>query len=421
MGLGVVGSGVAAALLEQSEEIRSKAGIAIRLKKALVRDSGKPRDPALPRGIVTTNPEEILDDSGIHIVVEVMGGFQPAAAYLERSLSSGKHVVTANKEVMAQAGPELSVLAEKHGVNLLFEASVGGGIPIVGCLMNELLANDVFSIRGIINGTTNYILTRMAQHHTSFGEALKEAQDLGYAEADPTSDVEGFDAGYKLAILSSLAYHHRVAPEEIYRQGITSLEAKDFQYADELGYAIKSLAIATLEGGAIQARLYPALVPSEHMLAKVDGVYNAVEVEGNLSGKVLFHGMGAGRKPTTSAVLGDIIETTRRIRGQRPPERMFQDQRTLKVEPIDGLESRYYLRLTVADRPGVLAQIAHVFGEGGISLASVLQKDNDPEEQTAELVITTHLAHEASVQDALVRLAALPVVSLINNLLRIES
>ncbi len=420
MGLGVVGAGVAAALEDQADAIHSKTGVALKLKKALVRNAAKQRDPGLAQGVLTTNPEEILDDDEVQIVVEVIGGFDPASEYLKRALTAGKHVVTANKEVMAQVGPELSGLAEKHGVSLLYEASVGGGIPIVGCLMNELLANDVFSIRGIINGTTNYILTRMAQQHTSFEQALREAQELGYAEADPTSDIEGFDAGFKLAILSSLAYHHRVSPEDIYRQGIASLEAKDFRYADELGYAIKSLAIATMEGDTIQARLYPALVPLEHMLAKVDGVYNAVEVEGSLSGKVLFHGMGAGREPTTSAVVGDLIEAARRIAAHSPPTPQVQQRRQLRIEPIDDLESRYYLRLTVADRPGVLAQIARVFGDGGISLASVLQKDSDPVEQTAEIVITTHLAREASVQGSLGQLAGLSVVSRIDNLLRIE-
>jgi len=306
-------------------------------------------------------------------------------------------------------------------VSLLFEASVAGGIPIVGCLMNQLLANDIVSIRGIINGTTNYILTQMAQQHTSFEQALGEAQQLGYAESDPTNDVEGIDAGFKLAILSSLAYHHRVSPDDIYRQGITSLEAKDFQHAAELGYAIKSLAIATLEGDTIQARLYPALVPLDHMLAKVDGVYNAVEVDGSLCGQVLFHGRGAGSEPTTSAVVGDVIEAARRIASQAPPAAQVHHQRALSIKPIDDLETRYYLRLTVADRPGVLAQISRIFGDGGISLASVLQKDSDPAEKTAELVITTHQAREASVQKALVKVAGLEVVPRINNLLRIEA
>ena len=313
MGLGVVGGGVAAALLGQREEIIRKIGRPVNLKKILVRDPDKPRESGIPSDLLTTNPEDILTDPAIHVVVEVMGGTKPAARYLNDALSSGKHVVTANKEVMAKHGPELMSLAQGRGVNLLFEASVGGGIPIVGCLMNELLANQVHSIRGIINGTTNYILTRMANQFTDFHQALAEAQEMGYAEADPTNDVEGTDAAYKLAILASLAFHQQVQPEEVYRQGIGSLEAKDFRYAHELGFAIKSLAIATRENGAIRARVHPSLVPLDHMLAKVDGAYNAVEVEGNLCGRVLFHGLGAGREPTTSAVVGDLIEIGRKI------------------------------------------------------------------------------------------------------------
>jgi len=420
MGLGSVGGGVAATLLARSDTLSDKIGLPISLKKILVRDLGKPRDSAIPQGLLTTNPEDILDDDDIHVVVEVIGGVTPACGFLKRALSAGKHVVTANKEVMAQSGPELFRLAEENRVNLLFEASVAGGIPIVGCLMNELLANDVFSIRGIINGTTNYILTRMAHQNTDFQQALSEAQDLGYAESDPTNDVEGIDAVYKLSILSSLAFHHRVSPQDIYRQGISSLEANDFRYANELGYAIKSLAIASLENESIQARVYPALIPVDHMLAKVDGVYNAVEVEGSLCGKVLFHGMGAGREPTTSAVVGDLIEIARRIGVHGPPSPMVQNGRPLTISSIDDLETRYYLRLTVADQPGVLAQISKILGDGGISLASVIQKDSDPAEQTAELVITTHPAREASVQKSLQQVSDLEVVTRINNILRIE-
>ena len=421
LGLGVVGGGVAATLQAQSESIRRKTGLPVRVKKILVRDSGKHRDTSTAPDLLTIDPDDILGDGEIQVVVEAIGGSNPAGGYLKRALTSGKHVVTANKEVMAQSGPELAALAEKHGVNLLFEASVGGGIPIVGCLMNELVANDVFSIRGIINGTTNYILTRMARDHTDFHQALAEAQQLGYAEADPTSDIEGLDAGFKLAILSSLAYHHRVAPEDIYRQGIASLEPKDFQYADELGYAIKPLAVATLTDDTIQARLYPAMVPQDNMLAKVDGVYNAVEVEGNLCGKILFHGMGAGSGPTTSAVVGDVIEIGRRISSQGPPATQVKHWRELRVESIDALVTRYYIRLTVPDKSGVLAQIARVFGDCEISLASVLQKDANPAEQTAELVITTHEAREESVQKALGQLGRLEVVNRVNNMLRIES
>ncbi len=420
MGLGSVGGGVAATLLNRSDALSDKIGLPIGLKKILVRDLGKTRDTAVPPELLTANPEDILDDGDIHVVVEVIGGVTPAEDYLKRALSSGKHVVTANKEVMAQSGPELFQLAEQNRVNLLFEASVAGGIPIVGCLMNELLANDLFSIRGIINGTTNYILTRMAHENTDFHQALGEAQDRGYAESDPTNDVEGIDAVFKLSILASLAFHHRVSPQDIYRQGISSLEANDFRYANELGYAIKSLAVATLENGSIQARVYPALIPLDHMLAKVDGVFNAVEVEGSLCGRVLFHGMGAGREPTTSAVLGDLIEIARRMGVQGSPAPMVQKGRSLSVKTIDDLESRYYLRLTVADRPGVLAQISKILGDGGISLASVIQKDSDPDDNTAELVITTHPAREASLQNSLKQVSELDVVTRINNLLRIE-
>ena len=418
--MGVVGSGVAATLLDQSDAISRKIGYPVTLKKVLLRDPHKPRDLTIPNGMVTTNPEDILADPSIQIVVEVIGGTQPATGYLKDALSAGKHVVTANKEVMAKHGPELLELAQKNRANLLFEASVGGGIPIVGCLMNQLLANDLLSVRSIINGTTNYILTRMAYHNADFHQVLKEAQEQGYAEADPTNDVEGFDAVYKLSILASLAFHRRVAPEDIYRQGISRLQAQDFRYARELGYAIKSLATATLENGHIQARVYPALVPLEHMLAKVDGVYNAVEVAGSLCGQVLFHGRGAGREPTTSAVVGDVMEIARRINQHGSPPPVIPMDQPWEIRPIDDLESRYYLRLNVADQSGVLAQIAQILGDGDISIAAVLQKDTNPVEQTAEIVITTHPSREASVQQSLRRVSELEVVREVSSLLRIE-
>ena len=424
LGLGVVGGGVAAALLEQSAAISVKAGRTLHLKKALVRDAAKPRDSTIPARLITANPEEILADPDIGLVVEVIGGVNPAAQYLKEALTAGKHVVTANKEVMAKHGPELLALARRQGVNLLFEASVGGGIPILGCLMDELLANQFRSIRSIINGTTNYILTRMANDHTGFRQALAEAQERGYAEADPTNDVDGIDAVYKLSILAALAFHHRVDPEDIYRQGIARLEPQDFRYASELGYAIKSLAIATLENGNLQARVYPALLPVDNMLAKVDGVYNAVEVEGSLCGRVLFHGQGAGRGPTTSAVVGDIIEVARRLDNAPPPAAGDNSDTApeshCRIQPIDELECKYYLRLNVTDGPGVLAQIAQILGQQNISIAAVLQKDTDPAAQTAEVVITTHPSKESSVQKSLTLLEGLAVVREISNLLRIE-
>ena len=424
LGLGVVGGGVAAALLDPSDTLAAKAGRPLTLKKALVRDPAKSRDTAIPAALLTANPEEILADPAIGLVVEVIGGVDPATQYLRAALAAGKHVVTANKEVMAKHGPELRALARQNRVQLLFEASVGGGIPILGCLRDQLQANQFHSLRSIINGTTNYILTRMANDHTPFRQALAEAQERGYAEADPSSDIEGSDAVYKLSIMAALAFHQRIAPEDIYRQGIAQLEPQDFRYARELGYAIKSLAIATLENGALQARVYPALLPGDSMLAKVDGVYNAVEVAGSQCGRVLFHGQGAGRGPTTSAVVGDIIAIARQPDNIPPAAddagADTDSARPGRIQSIAELECKYYLRLNVTDGPGVLAQIAQILGQQNISIAAVLQKDTDPIAQTAEIVITTHPARESSVQQSLQLLAGLEVVREISNLLRIE-
>ena len=425
MGLGVVGTGVAAHILGKASFLAAVTGRNVNLKKVLVRDITRARDINLPSGLLTTNAEDILADPEIHIVVEVIGGTDPVENHLKQALAAGKHIVTANKEVMAKSGPELLALARKNSANILFEASVGGGIPIVGCLMNELAANDIRSIRSIINGTTNYILTRMANERTSFDQALGEAQGLGYAEADPTNDIEGIDAAYKLTILASLAYRQPFQSADVYCEGISRLEPQDFRYAQELGYAIKSLAIANLDDGAVQLRVYPALVPSEHMLAKVDGVYNAVEVDGSLCGKVLFHGMGAGREPTTSAVVGDLIEVVRKMDSQSRSSVSQEwagpgNGAALTVRPIGDLQARYYIRLDVADNPGVLAQIAQVLGDGEISIAAVLQRDTDAEAGSAEIVITTHPAKGASMQDALQIMAGLSQVRRVSNVIRIE-
>ena len=420
MGLGVVGAGVAGELLRADSAVSARVGMGVNLRKVLVRDRARPRDVELPPDVLTTNAEDILDDPDIDIVVEVMGGSDPTVEYFRKVLGSGKHLVTANKEVMAKYGAELMALARANRVSLLFEASVGGGIPIVGCLMNELAANDVYSIRGIINGTTNHILTQMAQHRTPFGDALAEAQRLGYAEADPTNDVEGIDAAYKLTVLATLAYGRRFQPEDVFRQGISGLQPQDFRYAEEFGYAIKSLAIADSADGGVRLRVYPALVPSGNLMANVNGVYNAVEVHGSLSGRVLFHGMGAGRGPTTSAVLGDLVETARIVRDGAVPGGPREISQQKDVLPIDALETRYYIRLNVADRAGVLAQIARALGEESISIASVLQKDSDPDTQSAEIVIMTHPAIESPVQRALMRMGSLESVRKIGNVLRVE-
>ena len=436
MGLGTVGGGVAAALLDNAASIRRKTGASVCLRRALVRDAARPRQPELPAGVITANPEDILADPEIAVVVEMMGGDLPAGDYLARALDAGKHVVTANKEVMARRGPELLALAQKRRVQLLFEASAGGGIPIVGCLMSQLLANDIRSIRCIINGTTNYILTRMARSQTPFAAALAEAQAQGYAESDPTNDIEGIDAAYKLSVLGSLAFHRRIAHDAIYTEGICRLAPEDFRYAAELGYAIKSLAIAGADAdGRVQARVHPALVPADHLLASVDGVYNAVEVDGDLCGQIILYGQGAGRAATASAVMGDILNILRTSGGSDGPPPLPAPlpgddaadgggggaAESGYVRPVAELESAYYMRLTCADQAGVLAQIARILGDGNISIATVIQKDTDPGSGTAQLVITTYPAREAAVQTALGAVAQLGVVASVNNLIRIES
>ncbi len=420
LGLGVVGSGVMEALTRKNALIAKQAGIPVRVRRVLVRDLEKPRSADIPTDILTTNPEDILKDPEIDVVVEVMGGEKPALDYLRQALESGKSVVTANKEVMAKHGPDLLALASAKGVHLLFEASVGGGIPILRPLMKDLRANEIKAVRAIINGTTNYILTKMTYEDLDFPQALREAQELGYAEPDPTNDVEGFDAAYKLTILASLAFQTRVSHQSVYREGISRLTVNDFRYARELGYAIKLMAIAKREGAEVEARVHPVLIPQEMPLAKVDGVFNAVELEGDLVGKVLFHGRGAGAMPTTSAVLGDVLEVAWGLAGANTPASSVPMDSETTTRSISDLVTRYYIRMTVEDRSGVLAQMAAILGSLRISIASVIQKEADPQAQTAELVITTHPSRERDVQQALEELEKLEVVKEIGNFLRVE-
>ena len=420
LGLGVVGSGVVKALTQKSTLITQQVGCSVHITRILVREPDKARIVDVPRSLITTDPSDILEDPQVHLVVEAMGGESPALDYLRRALQEGKSVVTANKEVMAKHGPELLALANDKGVNLLFEASVGGGIPILGPLTKDLRGNEIVAIRAIINGTTNYILTKMTYENMEFNQALKEAQELGYAEADPTNDVEGIDAGYKLAILASLAFQTKVATQDVYREGISRLTARDFRYARELGYVIKLMAIAKSEGDQLEARVHPVLIPQEAPLAKVDGVLNAVEVEGDLIGKVLFQGRGAGSMPTTSAVIGDILEVASNLARELPTSISIHLDNVMTLRPISDLVTRYYIRATVSDRAGVMAQMATILGNLQISIASVIQKEADPRDNTAELVITTHPSLERDVQQALKELEELEVVREIGNFLRVE-
>jgi homoserine dehydrogenase len=415
LGAGNVGAGVIAALRAGGERFGGQVGRPLALRHVLVRDASKPRDGIEP-ALLTERLSDILADEGTHIVIELMGGEQPARDYIASALASGRHVVTANKEVMAKHGPALLAQAGEHGVRLLYEASVGGGIPIISPLSRDLLANDITAVTAIINGTTNYMLTGMAQAGTDYAVALAQAQALGYAEPDPTADVEGIDATYKLAILCSLAFHAAVSPDDVVRQGITKLAARDFKYADGLGYTIKLLANGRLVDGGVVASVQPTLIAKGEPLAKVDGVLNAVEIEGDLVGRVLFEGRGAGPAPTSSAVLADVIEIARDIvAGRRPPEAI--EHRSLPVHPSGAHRARYYLRVVVADQPGVLARIAGILGDQQISIASVIQFETDEHAGAAELVITTHQASGAALEAALAEMRALDVVLEIGNVL----
>ena len=420
LGLGVVGGGVARTLTERAEHVHQLAGCKLSLEGVLVRDPGKPRSFAVPDGLITTRVEDILDNPDVDIVVEVMGGQTPALDYVLNAISLGKHVVTANKEVMAKQGPDVLTLARKKGVQVMFEASVAGGTPIIAPLLRDLVSNEITAIHAIINGTTNYIITRMAQEGVDFGDALREAQQLGYAESDPTNDVEGIDAAYKLAVLSTLAFRARIKDSDVYREGITRLASRDFQYARELGYTIKLLAIATMREGQVEARVHPAFVPADVMLAKVENVLNAVEVEADMVGRVLFTGPGAGPEPTASAVVADAIGIARNIVGDATAPTPLRLSEQVGVRPMSELETRYYLRLNVDDRPGVLAQIAKLLGDLDISIASVIQREADEAAQRAEIVLMTHRAKEAAMNDALGQLAQLDVVNEVGNLVRVE-
>ena len=436
VGLGVVGGGVARALLERREYFARQVGASLVVRRAAVRDLSKPRTVELDPGVLTNDVNAVLDDPAIDIVVEVIGGEEPAGTFIRRALAAGKHVVTANKELMAKAGPELLADAHARGLDIMFEASVGGGIPLISPLRRDLLANKITSIRAIINGTTNYILTSMTSAGAAaealrqqgiepiggggYSDALAAAQALGYAEADPTNDVEGYDAAYKLAIMATLGFRSRVRPTQVHTEGITKLTARDFQYARELGYVIKLLAIAERTEGGIVARVAPAFLPATTPLAKVDGVYNAVQIVGDLTGTVLFQGRGAGADPTSSAVVADLLDLSHAIVQGNRERKYWGPEGDIPVLGLEALETRYYLRMAVKDRPGVLAQIAQALGNHNVSIAAVNQKEADADEQTAELVVMTHRAREGAMRDALQEISALPVVAGVNAFLRVE-
>jgi len=418
IGMGTVGTQVADRLLNRRDTLRRRAGVELLLKRALVRDVDRQRGIEVPAGVLTTDPSALLDNPEIDVVVEVAGGDEPARSYLERAIRSGKHVVTANKVVMAKHGPELLELAGEMNVDVYFEAAVGGGIPLISTFKVDLLANEIQRIMAVINGTTNYVLGRMANQGLDLREAVLEAQTAGYAEADPTEDVGGFDAAYKLAIMASIGFGARVHPDQVYREGIEGIEPVDFRYARELGYDVKLLAYAARDGeGQIEARVHPVLLPHGHPLAAVEGPANAVYIEGDLVGPVLLQGLGAGGRPTASSVVGDIIDLARSIHRQVQNRAAFEFDPDVRVMSMDEVRSRAYFRCHVADRPGVLAKICTVFGEEGVSIASAIQKESD--DVSAEFVVTTHPAADAALRRTRARIARLDVVDAVDSFLRV--
>ncbi len=417
LGLGVVGSAVANAIIDRHR--LEDPSISLNVAAAVVRDLDRTRAVDLDRSIISTDPDSVITNPEVGIVVELMGGENPAFDYITAALKAGKHVVTANKEVMCKRGSELLATAAENNVQLLYEASVAGGIPIIGPLMNDLTANTIQSVRGIINGTTNFILTKMGREGADFDDVLAEAQGLGYAESDPTADVDGFDALYKISVLARLAYHTEVPVDVIHREGIRGVHAKDFRYASELGFTIKLLAVAQAnrESGLL-ARVHPALIPLTVPMASVNGVLNAVEVEGDLVGPLWFQGPGAGPDPTASAVMGDILRIASGTVSSGSPTAAPEP---FKIASMSDHTCKYYLRLTASDRPGVLANVAKVLGDADISINSVLQKDTDIENGHADLVIMTHPAREANMQDAVSAINDLDTVLRLDSLLRVET
>lgn len=421
LGMGNVGRGVWKIFDKNKDEIIKRSGYEVEIKKVLVRDLKKSRGVHIPDGILTTSYKDIIEDDEIRIVVELMGGIEPAKSYILEAIKKGKHIVTANKMLLATSGDEIFEEADKIGVKFNYEASVAGGIPIISAINESLTANKIEKLYGIVNGTTNYILTKMELEGISFLDALKEAQDKGYAEADPTSDVEGFDAQYKLAILSSLAFGTKIEVQDVYREGITHINCLDIEYAKELGLKIKLLATVKEKDGALELRVHPTMIPATHPLANVYDAFNAVFATGNAVGDLMFYGQGAGDLPTGSAVVSDIISILRsNVENENYIPVVKNNLWKKEIKDMSEVESRYYLRATVIDEPGVLGDITKSFGVNGVSLRSVIQRGERHEGQYVTLVFETHETKEVNIITAIDTIYEIKGMKKIDNLIRIE-
>jgi homoserine dehydrogenase len=417
LGAGTVGGTLIRRLVNEHEAIEAKTGLSLEVRRVAVRDLSRVRGFALADGVLTDDPQVVVDDPSVNLVVEVMGGIEPAGDVVLSALNAGKPVVTANKALVAVRGAELIAAAERTGVPLLFEAAVGGGIPIIRPLSETLAGEKIARVMGIVNGTTNFILTKMADGEVSYSEALAEAQDLGYAEPDPAADVSGADAAAKAAILSSLAFGAWVDLDQVYYEGIERLTPADMGYARELGYVVKLLAISEATDDGVCARVHPAMVPMDHPLASIRGAMNAIYIEGPSVDQLLFAGPGAGGEPTASAVLGDIIDAGRELLAgaQVAPRIRFSPG---EIVDFGKVATKWYVRLAVDDEPGVLAAIAGVFGDHGVSIKSVWQ---DGQGDQATLIVVTHRAPEAEQRAAVDTIGSLAVVREVESVIRVES
>lgn len=416
IGFGNIGSGTVKLLLENGGLIEKRLGARIVIRRIADLDLKTPRPVAVDRKILTRDARAVLNDPEISIVIELVGGYEPAKSFILEAIRQGKHVVTANKALLATHGDEIFKAAEQRGVNIGFEASVGGTIPVIKTLRESLAANRIRSLFGILNGTTNFILTKMSDEGKNYKMVLREAQQLGFAEADPTFDVEGIDTAHKLSIVLALSYGKRVNLEDIYREGITGVSQQDIEFARELGYRIKLLAIAIQRGDAIEARIHPTMIPFDHLLANVNGNYNALHIRGDASGSVFLYGQGSGMMPTASAVVADLIDIARDIQkgiSRRVPSRSLSEDgiEDIDLMPMEEIATNYYFRFSALDRPGVLSKISGILGKHNISIAAVIQKGRATDRTgSVPVVMTTHESRERDVRIALKEIDRLAVL-----------
>tara|TARA_Y100000994_G_scaffold34886_1_gene25257 strand:+ start:28198 stop:29484 length:1287 start_codon:yes stop_codon:yes gene_type:complete len=419
LGMGNIGSEFVEILQKQTAEIEQASNKKIQISKILVSNLNKKRNTGVNDNVLTTNPDEIFKNENISIVIELMGGVDPAFEYVSKCLDSKKSVITANKDLIATHGKSLFQKAKSNNVSILFEAAVASGTPIISTLVRDLSYSNINSIRAIINGTSNFILSEMEEKNTEFDDALQLAQKLGYAEPDPTNDVEGYDARYKLAILSSLSFNTEIEYNKLYVEGISNIDSIDFQYAKELGYSIKLLAIAEKDKNNILARVHPTMIDSNSPLAKISGAMNAVEIKENLLGTVIIQGPGAGPSPTSSGLLSDLINILKNSNNVLPSTPSLNNK--FKVLNIDYLESRFYLRFIVKDKAGVLSKMSNILGEENISIASVIQKENvNLDDNYADLVFMTYKCTQSSVNKALEKISKLSIVETLKSMIRVE-